>query len=73
MSKFIKIWAAPQPRTYKRVLFRYCDGRRWRYRQNWKFNKSWPHFNIITPVFRLTKCNGKIEFGFGNHYFEFGW
>lgn len=42
----------------------------WRFRQNWKFNFRFPHFNVITPLLRVTKCNGKFEFGLGNHYFE---
>ena len=76
MSKLKVIWNAPQPRTYKRVLFRYCDGRNWRYRGNWKFYVSLllkGHWTIISPMLRFTKCNGQVEIGLGNHYFELGW
>ena len=73
MSKIIKIWSARPPRTYKRVLLRCGCGREFSCAQNWKFNFRFPHFNIITPIFRLTKCNGKITFGMGNHYLEIGY
>ena len=72
MSKFIKIWAEKQPKSYKHILFRYGDNRKWRYIQNWKFNFNLPHFNLITPFLRITKCNGRFEIGLGNHYLEIG-
>ncbi len=59
--------------SYRRVLFRYGDGRMWRYWQNWKCNFSGWHWNIIWPFLRFTKCNGQMEIGLGNHYLELGW
>ena len=73
MSKFIRIWNAKPPRTYKRFLFRYGSGIKWRYIKNWKFNFYFPNFFILTPFFRLAKFNGVIEVGLGNHYFEIGY
>ncbi len=78
MSKFIKLYESKKI-AWKHVLFRYGEKRLWRFRQNWKCNitfskhiKTYFHCNLITPFLRFTKCNGKIEFGLGNHYFEFG-
>ena len=67
--------------SYKRVLLRYNEGRKWRYAGNWKCNgvlgydrKIYDcHFNLLTPFFRFTKCNGQIEIGLGNHFIELGW
>lgn len=79
MGKFIKIYAAKNP-SHKRVLFRYGEKRLWRFPQNWKCNFSRAgspqkvfFCNVLTPFLRLTVCNGKTEFGLGNHYFEFGY
>ena len=73
MANLKVLWKAPSPRSYKHVLFRYCEKRSWLHHQNWKFNLNLPHWNIITPMLRFTKCNGKIELGLGNHYFVIGW
>ena len=75
--KLIKVYVGSP--SYKRVLFRFCDDRKWRYTQNWKCNldvnraQGYWFCNVITPFLRFTKCNGKVEVGLGNHYFEFGW
>ena len=78
MGKFVKLYASKKT-AWKHVLFRYGDDRLWRFHQNWKC-----HFSlsgnpdkvffccVITPFLRVTKCNGKIELGLGNHYLEFG-
>ena len=75
--KLIKVYVGSP--SYKRVLFRYCAERQWRFRQNWKCNldvslsQGYWFCNVITPFLRFTKCNGKVEVGLGNHYFEIGW
>ena len=75
MSDLIVLWNAPQPKSYRRILFRYNCGRSWMHSANWKFNVQWGgvHFNVITPFLRLTKCNGALEVGLGNHFLEIGW
>lgn len=79
MSGLIVIWNKSAPQSYKRVLFRYNEARKWRYKGNWKCNLSthkdlrWWHWNFITPFFRFQKCNGQINIGLGNHYVELGW
>lgn len=75
MTKLIVLWNKPQPETYKRILFRYGDDRKWRYWENWKFNCDLRNFmwNVIVPFLRFTKCNRQFEIGLGNHYFEIGW
>jgi len=77
MSKFIKIWVGKP--SYKRVLFRYGEGRSWRFLGNWKFNgtfnrhsKGFFRWNIITPFLRFQRDNCTLYFGLGNHYFEIG-
>jgi hypothetical protein len=79
MSGLIVLWNAPQPKTYKRVLLRYNEGRKWRRVSNWKLSfypHKWlifSHFRVIMPFLRFVKCNGNVELGFGNHYLEIGW
>jgi len=73
MNKMIVIWNKAAPHSYKRVIFRFNENRAWTYINNWKFNVSLPHFNIITPFLRLQKCNGSVYIGLGNHYLELGW
>lgn len=76
---FIVLWEDSPPKTYRHVLFRYNESRKWGFRGNWKCNlsthnnlKYW-YWNIIMPFFRFTKCNTKVEIGLGNHYVEMGW
>lgn len=59
--------------SYKRILFRYNAGIKWRYIENWKFNKTGKFVNIRLPFFRFQTCNSSFEIGIGNHYLEIGW
>jgi hypothetical protein len=70
MSKIKVLWSGKP--SFKRVIFFFGDTD-FRHPANWKFNKSGPHFNIISPLLRITKCNGQFEIGLGNYYILIGW
>ena len=69
-SNTIEIFSSPL------VIFKYGNGRMWRYFANWTFHfklnkqvKRKAQWCVITPFFRSVRHNMATELGLGNHYF----